>query len=103
MEIGEFKDKFKKMNNVSKNSKIFLGIIIVILLIVGAIYLSNYFRTLGSNTSSPYSLPRCYSSDCDCSDFSTQAYAQWFHDNYDKQDKHRLDGNKDGVVCESLP
>lgn len=50
-----------------------------------------------------YSLPPCASSDCDCGHFSTHAHAQWFHDNYDTSDQHRLDRDDDGVVCETLP
>ena len=53
--------------------------------------------------SGAYSLPPCASLDCDCGDFSTHAYAQWFHDNYNDGDKHRLDKDKDGLVCEGLP
>ncbi|MEO9256062.1 MAG: excalibur calcium-binding domain-containing protein [Tepidiformaceae bacterium] len=40
---------------------------------------------------------------CNCSDFTTHNQAQWFHDTYDPSDVNRLDGNHDGVVCESLP
>lgn len=52
---------------------------------------------------SSYSLPPCASSDCDCGHFSTHAYAQWFHDNYDPSDQHKLDRDDDGLVCETLP
>lgn len=83
-------------------NKIFYAIIIAGVLIAGAIYFSGYFKS-SNGSKTLYSLPSCSSSDCDCGDFSTHAYAQWFHDNYDLSDKHRLDGNKDGVVCESLP
>ena len=40
---------------------------------------------------------------CNCSDFTTHSWAQWFHDTYDPGDVNRLDSNHDGVVCESLP
>lgn len=50
-----------------------------------------------------YSVPACASGDCDCGDFSTHTYAQWFHDNYDQSDKHKLDSNHDGLVCVTLP
>ena len=52
---------------------------------------------------SGYSLPPCASSDCDCGHFSTHAYAQWFHDNYDPTDQHKLDRDGDGLACETLP
>ena len=51
-----------------------------------------------------FSLPACYVAGqdrCNCSHFSTQAYAQWFHNNYDPPDVNKLDQNNDGVVCES--
>jgi hypothetical protein len=56
-----------------------------------------------SPSSANFSVPPCASSDCDCGDFSTHAYAQWFHDNHDPTDNHRMDSDKDGLVCESLP
>lgn len=43
-------------------------------------------------------------SDRDCADFKTQAAAQrFFKNNNPRRDPHRLDRDKDGVVCESLP
>lgn len=55
-------------------------------------------------SSGSYSVPPCASSDCDCSHFSTHAHAQWFYDNYDPTNKHKLDGSdNDGLACESLP
>jgi len=53
-----------------------------------------------------YSLPACYTpgqNTCNCSDFATHAHAQWFHDNYDPTDINNLDGDNDGLACESLP
>ena len=50
-----------------------------------------------------FTLPACVQTDCDCADFTSHAHAQWFHDNYDPNDKHRLDADKDGLACESLP
>ena len=41
--------------------------------------------------------------DKDCSDFSTQAEAQRFFEQAGPGDPHRLDGDGDGVACESLP
>lgn len=40
-----------------------------------------------------------------CEDFTTQSDAQKFYDNAGgvAKDFNRLDGNKDGVPCESLP
>jgi hypothetical protein len=40
-----------------------------------------------------------------CDDFTTQPEAQKFYDNAGgvSKDVNRLDGNKDGVPCESLP
>ena len=47
-------------------------------------------------------IPACINSECDCSDFTTQAQAQNVLD-ADFGDPHGLDGDKDGVACESLP
>ncbi|MGP1385156.1 MAG: thermonuclease family protein [Thainema sp.] len=47
-------------------------------------------------------LPACINSDCDCSDFSTQAEAQRVLEAF-PGDPHRLDGDDDGQACESLP
>lgn len=42
--------------------------------------------------------------DKDCSDFDTQQEAQRFYEAHDpEKDPHRLDGDRDGEACESLP
>ena len=41
--------------------------------------------------------------DRDCGDFASQAEAQTFFEAAGPGDPHRLDGNDDGVACESLP
>jgi micrococcal nuclease len=43
--------------------------------------------------------------DRDCNDFATQAEAQAFFvaAGGPTRDRHRLDGDKDGVACEDLP
>jgi hypothetical protein len=41
--------------------------------------------------------------DRDCSDFDTQPEAQRFFERVGPGDPHRLDGDGDGVACESLP
>lgn len=46
-------------------------------------------------------LPSCANSDCNCSDFKTQAQAQQVLNAF-AGDKFRLDGDNDGVACESL-
>ena len=43
------------------------------------------------------------SHDRDCGDFATQAEAQAFYEQAGPADPHRLDGDGDGRVCESLP
>ncbi len=47
-------------------------------------------------------LPSCVNSDCNCSDFSTQAQAQQVLNAF-PGDKFRLDRDFDGIACESLP
>ncbi|MGG6239196.1 thermonuclease family protein [Nodosilinea sp. AN01ver1] len=49
----------------------------------------------------PSRLPACTSSDCDCGDFATWEQAQAVL-NASPGDPHRLDGDSDGVACESL-
>ncbi len=46
-------------------------------------------------------LPDCVNSDCNCSDFTTQEAAQAVLEAY-TGDQFRLDGDKDGIACESL-
>lgn len=41
--------------------------------------------------------------DKDCSDFSTHEEAQRFFEAQGSSDPHRLDRDKDGVACETLP
>lgn len=47
------------------------------------------------------SLPSCTNSDCNCSDFKTQAQAQQVLAAF-PGDKFKLDGDNDGVACEGL-
>jgi hypothetical protein len=47
-------------------------------------------------------LPDCVQKDCNCRDFQTQAQAQAVLDAF-PNDPHKLDKNKDGRACESLP
>jgi micrococcal nuclease len=53
-------------------------------------------------TTSTTNLPACTKSDCDCKDFKTQSEAQQVLDAF-PGDPYKLDGDKDGVACESLP
>ena len=43
--------------------------------------------------------------DYDCDDFSTQKEAQKFFEKHGgpSKDPHRLDADRDGIACESLP
>ena len=65
-------------------------ILILILLLTGC-----------STDTSTSDLPSCTSSDCDCSDFSTQEEAQKVLDAF-PDDRHRLDRDGNGLACESL-
>ncbi len=55
-----------------------------------------------TDTANLFELPDCVNSDCNCSDFKTQEEAQAVF-NYFGDDRFRLDGNKDGLACTSLP
>jgi hypothetical protein len=62
--------------------------------------------TATPTTMSAFVLPSCYhagQNTCNCPDFTTHSWAQWFHDNYDLTDVNKLDSDHDGIVCESLP
>lgn len=59
-------------------------------------------QTSAPESSSTADLPDCVNSDCNCSDFATQADAQAVLDAFEG-DPHGLDRDKDGVACESLP
>ncbi|WP_348236232.1 thermonuclease family protein [Leptolyngbya subtilissima] len=54
-----------------------------------------------SPTADSANAPACVSSDCDCGDFTTWEQAQAVL-NASSGDPHRLDGDDDGVACESL-
>jgi micrococcal nuclease len=67
---------------------------------------SNPNSTASSRSSRPVqsnrnNLPTCVNSDCNCADFRTQAEAQQVLNSF-PGDAHRLDGDKDGIACESL-
>ena len=55
-----------------------------------------------SPTTQASQLPACVNSDCNCSDFETQGQAQQVFEAF-PDDPFRLDRDKDGVACESLP
>jgi hypothetical protein len=56
---------------------------------------------LGARTQLPATVPNVR--DKDCSDFSTRAQAQVFFLAQGASDPHRLDGDHDGLACETLP
>ena len=65
---------------------------------------SSEVSSANSDTATPSSLAYDPNGpDRDCSDFSSQAEAQTFFEAAGPDDPHRLDGNDDGVACESLP
>jgi len=46
-------------------------------------------------------LPTCVDDDCDCFDFASQKQAQRVLERF-SGDPHRLDGDGNGIACESL-
>lgn len=58
-------------------------------------------RVSDSQPTNQSNLPSCVESDCNCSDFSSQQEAQQVLEAF-SGDPHRLDGDGDGVACESL-
>jgi len=53
-------------------------------------------------TPAPSACGSCAATDCDCADFSTHAAAQTCFETY-PGDPFGLDGDNDGIACESLP
>lgn len=49
----------------------------------------------------PSGMPSCVNADCDCKDFSSQAEAQKVFNAF-PGDPFKLDGDRDGIACESL-
>ncbi len=72
------------------------GIVLVILLIIITLWIIFPFDSV-----SDVEVCSC-TEDLDCGDFNTQEDAQVCFEYCGPEDVHRLDGNKDGVVCESL-
>lgn len=58
--------------------------------------------TLAAGMSLTFTAPALAQQDYNCSDFATQEEAQAEYEK-DKSDPHGLDGDNDGVACESLP
>lgn len=54
-----------------------------------------------ANPAPTTNLPACTKTDCDCKDFKSRAEAQRVLD-ANPSDPHKLDGDKDGIACESL-
>ena len=57
-------------------------------------------------TATPAAVCECWGNLYNCADFDTQSEAQACHDYCMGEvgfDVHRLDGNRDGLACESLP
>jgi micrococcal nuclease len=68
--------------------------------------MNNEGQTSTINQVAPSTTPQNYSTsggDRDCSDFSSHAQAQAFFEAAGPGDPHRLDGDDDGLACESLP
>ena len=76
--------------------------LIWILLLVGLLLIGLLWLMFRNNTSS--NRPSV-ANDRDCSDFSTQKEAQAFFELSGGlgRDPHKLDQDKDGVACETLP
>lgn len=58
--------------------------------------------TLAAGMTLTFAAPALAQQDYDCSDFATQEEAQAEYDK-DPNDPHGLDGDNDGIACESLP
>jgi len=75
---------------------------IILVLVIGALLVGVWWLKSYNNSSSNGFSP---TNDRDCSDFSTQKEAQTFFElnGGPARDPHKLDQDKDGVACETLP
>jgi hypothetical protein len=48
-------------------------------------------------------MPSCAATGRDCQHSASHAHAQRFYENYAPGNRQRLDGDHDGIACESLP
>lgn len=76
--------------------------LIWIILVIGVLLIGVWWLTSYNNSSPNGS---SIANDRDCPDFSTQKEAQAFFESNGgpARDPHRLDQDKDGIACETLP
>jgi len=77
-----------------------ITIIILVLVIAGILI---FLALSGGNNGEEGTEYDCSSNVYNCGDFTTQAEAQAVFDECGPEDVHGLDGDGNGVVCESLP
>jgi hypothetical protein len=71
----------------------FFSLLLIALLMTGCFSARQGSRSAGSSASQP---------DMNCSDFDSHSAAQRFYERNQPGDPHGLDGDNDGVACESL-
>ena len=86
------------------NKILIIAIIVLAILIVGILLVVFVFNDSDSDSGSDSEVPIVCSctEDLNCGDFTTQAEAQACFEHCGPEDVHRLDADKNGVVCESL-
>lgn len=89
------------MNNSIKEWFQLVGIIVagVVAFLFSSLVGTNIRAGLDERYVAP--IPTSYRRDYDCSDFSSHREAQEFYES-DTFDRHNLDGDEDGIACESL-
>jgi hypothetical protein len=96
------------MKRGSLGSRLLLwGIIIVLLIAAGLLFVFVGNGTPvsdGENSTNSSDAGTCGGSDYNCGDFESHEEAQSLFDTcgWEESDPHGLDGDNDGVVCESL-
>lgn len=91
--LNKYKHKALAIISLVFASFLILSTIVVLTAIVSLFYAGSYDD----------SVPICSSNYYNCADFNTQAEAQTVMEFCGSDDIHYLDGDDDGIACESLP
>jgi len=75
----------------------------ILIALMGALLLLNYSKRVEYITLNDYRVNPSSLVSVKCADFLTQKEAQEYFDKNKEMDISKLDGDKDGVVCEGLP
>ncbi len=86
--------------NIREN--LYSGIVQSVVLLMNKLLLIILLLLISGCQFTSSELPTCTTTDCDCSDFTTQEEAQAVLEAF-PDDRYRLDGDGNGIACELLP